>query len=437
MRDATTGGINTAVGSFAGAGVTTGASNTAVGVFTLGATGAGQANVAVGRSALQVATSSDSTAAGTFALQDATTGAANTAIGRGALRNVTTGSRNVALGALTGDVLLVGSVTRSSATTPRSGATPSRTRRPLESTPGWTPATRSSLGGIAGINGATVDVGVGIGTTTPGARLDIASEDTGTDLRITVADGSPDIAGRSSGGTRAAPSAVPLNGALLILRGQGHTGTDFQEGAAVVLRAVEPWTATAHGSRVEFQTTTIGTTNQNTRVVIEDQGEVGIGTTTPLDQLDVVGNIRVGTGTIGCVRDRDGTIIAGTCASDRRFKRNIVAFAPALERVAALRPVHYYWRAAEFPAQGFGDRRSYGLIAQEVEAVLPELVVTDADGYKAVNYSALPLLAIQAIKEMKARSDALTARNAELEARLDAIERALAADGHPPVRPPR
>jgi len=50
--------------------------------------------------------------------------------------------------------------------------------------------------------------------------------------------------------------------------------------------------------------------------------------------------------------------------------------------------------------------------------VLPELVETDSDGYKAVNYSQLPLLTIQAVKELKAENDALKQRVAELE-RLD------------------
>ena len=73
--------------------------------------------------------------------------------------------------------------------------------------------------------------------------------------------------------------------------------------------------------------------------------------------------------------------------------------------------------ADEFPERAFGDRRSFGLVAQEVERVLPELVTTDEDGFKAVNYSKLPLLAIQAIKELKEKNDALEARLAALEAR--------------------
>jgi hypothetical protein len=55
------------------------------------------------------------------------------------------------------------------------------------------------------------------------------------------------------------------------------------------------------------------------------------------------------------------------------------------------------------------------LIAQDVEQVLPELVATDSDGYKAVDYSKLPLLTIQAVKELKAENDGLKQRVADLE----------------------
>jgi hypothetical protein len=48
-----------------------------------------------------------------------------------------------------------------------------------------------------------------------------------------------------------------------------------------------------------------------------------------------------------------------------------------------------------------------GVIAQDVEAVLPEAVVTDADGYKSVRYHYLIALLIEAIKEQDAALDAL------------------------------
>jgi hypothetical protein len=151
---------------------------------------------------------------------------------------------------------------------------------------------------------------------------------------------------------------------------------------------------------------------------------VGIGTTAPADRLHVTADIRIGSGSTGCVKDADATVIAGTCASDLRFKDHVRPFDAMLEKVTRLRPVTFTWRAAEFPSRGFGTRESYGLIAQEVEAVLPELVTVDADGYRAVNYSRLPLVTLQALTELKAENDALRATQAALLTRLEALERA-------------
>ena len=58
--------------------------------------------------------------------------------------------------------------------------------------------------------------------------------------------------------------------------------------------------------------------------------------------------------------------------------------------------------------------------------MLPELVVTREDGFRAVDYTKLPLLTIQAVKELKAKNDALEERVAENEAlkqRVDELER--------------
>ena len=104
------------------------------------------------------------------------------------------------------------------------------------------------------------------------------------------------------------------------------------------------------------------------------------------------------------------------------MKKDITPFGPVLDQLTALQPVHYYWRAENFPTAISANSRAYGLIAQDVEQVLPELVATDGDGYKAVDYSELPLLTIQAVKELKAENDALKERVAK--PRIDAAEAA-------------
>ena len=70
------------------------------------------------------------------------------------------------------------------------------------------------------------------------------------------------------------------------------------------------------------------------------------------------GDVRVGTtGTNGCIKNFAGTGISGTCSSDRRLKKNITPFGSVLNQLTALQPVHYYWRAAEFPDRHFGEQR--------------------------------------------------------------------------------
>jgi predicted methyltransferase len=82
-----------------------------------------------------------------------------------------------------------------------------------------------------------------------------------------------------------------------------------------------------------------------------------------------------------------------------------------------------------YPARQFGTSRTYGLIAQEVERVLPDLVVTGDDGYKAVDYSQLPLLAVQAIGELKQENDTLKARLAAIERLLQGSMNAAKPEG--------
>ncbi len=148
--------------------------------------------------------------------------------------------------------------------------------------------------------------------------------------------------------------------------------------------------------------------------------KVGIGTNSPADKLHVAGDIRIGTNALGCVKDADGTVIAGTCFSDLRFKRDVAPFPNLLDKLVKLQPVNFFWRSSEFPQRHFGTEQSYGLIAQEVEAVLPELVSADAEGFKAVNYSKLPLLLLQGMKEQQQLSQQLKQENTELKQQLAA-----------------
>jgi hypothetical protein len=166
----------------------------------------------------------------------------------------------------------------------------------------------------------------------------------------------------------------------------------------------------------------------SSKFLISSTGDIGIGTSTPAARLQVLGNIRVGTsGTNGCVQAFDGSVLGGTCSSDRRLKQNIQPFGSVLDKVARLQPVSYEWRAAEHPEYQFGSSRISGLIAQDVEQVFPGMVVEDERGYKAVNYSQLPMLLLQAVRELKTQNDtlkaALDAQQKAFQAQLDELKK--------------
>merc|ERR1719390_291062 len=87
-------------------------------------------------------------------------------------------------------------------------------------------------------------------------------------------------------------------------------------------------------------------------------------------------------------------------SSDKRLKKRITQLQSAMEKLNALRGVHYFWRKGEAPHtyRDFDDSKQVGFIAQEVEAVIPEVVRTDADGYKSMQYSGIIPYAVEALK---------------------------------------
>ncbi|MCH7574484.1 MAG: tail fiber domain-containing protein [Candidatus Marinimicrobia bacterium] len=103
-----------------------------------------------------------------------------------------------------------------------------------------------------------------------------------------------------------------------------------------------------------------------------------------------------------------------TQVSDLRYKKNVRPLENALDKVLALRGVRYDWRRDEFSDMKFSDRPQIGVIAQEVETVLPEIVTTDADGYKSVAYSTLTAVLIEAVKTQQQQIEELQAAVAEL-----------------------
>jgi hemin uptake protein HemP len=105
----------------------------------------------------------------------------------------------------------------------------------------------------------------------------------------------------------------------------------------------------------------------------------------------------------------DGDVIAAstTISSDLKLKENIEVVSNPIEKVEALRGVTFDWKR--------DGKKSAGVIAQDVEKVLPQAVketrgLHDAEPYKTVNYHALTSIFIEAIKELSARVKELEAK---------------------------
>jgi hypothetical protein len=148
---------------------------------------------------------------------------------------------------------------------------------------------------------------------------------------------------------------------------------------------------------------------------IKGNGTVGINNTNPDEALHVNGNIKVNADVVH--------------SSDRRFKKDISKLADCLEKLMTVKGASYKFRQEKFPDLGFDDQVHFGFIAQDMEQIYPELVITYSDGYKGINYTGLLPVIVECIKEQQAiiadkitRIENLEAQNAQLEKRLARLE---------------
>jgi hypothetical protein len=131
-----------------------------------------------------------------------------------------------------------------------------------------------------------------------------------------------------------------------------------------------------------------------------------------------------GTDTIDASRNTDirslgvGTTASGTAgeiratncitsyySSDARLKENITNIPNAMDKLLQLNGVEYDWKDSYIQQHGGEDgyfmrKHDIGLIAQEVEAVLPEIVAENDEGFKAIKYERVVALLVEAVKEL-------------------------------------
>ena len=98
----------------------------------------------------------------------------------------------------------------------------------------------------------------------------------------------------------------------------------------------------------------------------------------------------------GSQLEASGDVIAFS-SSDRRFKDNLVVIEGSLDKIGKINGYEFDWNNKQTAYKG----HDIGVVAQEIEAVLPEVVTTRGDGYKAVKYEKIVPLLIESIKELQ------------------------------------
>lgn len=133
---------------------------------------------------------------------------------------------------------------------------------------------------------------------------------------------------------------------------------------------------------------------------------LGIGSETPTEALDVIGNIK-----------SSQTVSAEdfNTTSDITLKTDICTIENALELISAIRGVRFTWKERLTP--------SLGVIAQEVEEVIPELV-TDGDP-KQVNYNGLIGVLVESVKELSVQIDNIKKENENIKLILNVTADAI------------
>jgi hypothetical protein len=347
---------NTAEGCSALFSLSTGQGNTALGANALYAVTTGGGNTATGWNALRFSTASENTATGAQALYNNTTGTENTAIGSKALLSNTQGSSNTAVGF-----------------------------RALQlNTESWNTAVGDQAlanNEIGYINSAVGDGALfmnvsGYFNTAMGARA-LYSNTVGV---YNTGVGNQALYSNTSGNSN---TATGLNALAGNTTGNSNTATGF--GALAFNSAGSNNIAIGYNAGSQITATSYNVDVANSGDV-NDVGVIRIGTN-GIQAKTFIAGIYAAVATNGVPVYISSAGQLGTTASSARFKEKIRDMADASDVLLSLRPVAFRYKPDIDPEA----LPQFGLVAEEVEKVDPNLVVRDGDGkpytvrYDAVN----------------------------------------------------
>jgi hypothetical protein len=249
---------------------------------------------------------------------------------------------------------------------------------------------------IAGPLGSEIEIATISGTQTltnktiNGSQLVDASVANGklTNSSITVTAGT----GMSGGGTPSLGGTVTLTNAGVTSNVAG-TGIGVSAGTGAVTITNNGVTSNVAGTGVAVSAGTGAVTISIGQAVATSSNvqfnSLGVGTAGPV--------------TAGLIRATNDVI--AFYGSDERLKENITPIENSLDILKQINGYYFDWK--EMPGIHENEGHDIGVIAQEIGAVLPEIVTTRDNGYMAVKYEKLVALLIQTNKELLNRVEAL------------------------------
>lgn len=258
-------------------------------------------------------------------------------------------------------------------------------------------ALNASLGGAASIGDSSDTITIPGNLTVQGTKTELQVTNLNVeDKNITVASGSADSAAADGAG-------LTVDGASATFT-YSHTGTRWNMNKALDMGAN---TITTTGA---IAGATLNTGQGANELYAMDQGVRTIDDVEFNDvQIDSIGIGTAASGTTGEIRATND--ITAFYSSDERLKENIQELDGALDKVKALRGVTFDWKelsAEERKTIHSHEGHDLGVIAQEVQAVYPELVHQRDHGYLSVDYVKLTAVLIEAVKELSAKVDELS-----------------------------
>ena len=181
----------------------------------------------------------------------------------------------------------------------------------------------------------------------------------------------------------------------------------FTDGVTGVVDGLEVISGSAQITAFGFVSSSVGDTLQQVTVAgaTTDQAVVFENTTDSTSKTTGAVTIGGGLGVNNTI-NAGGDVIA-YATSDKRLKDNIQPIEGALDKVSQISGNTFDWNEEK---QNIYKGKDYGVIAQEIQKVMPELVDTRDNGYLAVKYEKIVPLLIESIKELKKEIEELKSK---------------------------